>query len=198
RPETMLGDVAVAVHPQDERYPRLVGKHAILPLVGRRIPIIADEYSDPEEGTRAVKITPAHDLNHLAVGRRHDLPLVSVLNAEAHLKLAGNEAFLRDVPNSAKLDATLAYDGFDRFVARKEIVRRLEASGLLAKTEAHAHTVPHGDRSAVVIEPFLTDQWYVDAKTLAQPAVAAARAGRTVFVPRNWEATYFNWMENIQ
>jgi valyl-tRNA synthetase len=198
RPETMLGDVAVAVHPQDERYRSLVGKHVILPLVGRRIPIIADEYSDPEKGTGAVKITPAHDFNDFEVGRRHDLPLVSILNAEAHLKLAGNDAFLRDVPNSAELDATLAYDGVDRFVARKDIVRRLEASGLLAKTEAHAHTVPHGDRSAVVIEPFLTDQWYVDAKTLAQPAIAAVRAGRTVFVPRNWEATYFNWMENIQ
>src|SRR5207237_6277130 len=114
------------------------------------------------------------------------------------LNLAGNEAFLRDVPRSAELDATLTYHGLDRFVARKEIVRRLEASDQLAKTEAHAHTVPHGDRSAVVIEPFLTDQWYVDAKTLAQPAIAAVRAGRTVFVPRNWEATYFNWMENIQ
>ncbi|TMJ70937.1 MAG: valine--tRNA ligase [Alphaproteobacteria bacterium] len=198
RPETMLGDVAVAVHPEDERYRQLVGKHAILPLVGRRIAIIADEYSDPEKGTGAVKITPAHDFNDFEVGRRHQLPLVNILDAEAHLNLAGNEAFLRDVPRSAELDATLTYHGLDRFVARKEIVRRLEASDQLAKTEAHAHTVPHGDRSAVVIEPFLTDQWYVDAKTLAQPAIAAVRAGRTVFVPRNWEATYFNWMENIQ
>jgi len=198
RPETMLGDVAVAVHPQDERYRHLLGKHAILPLVGRRILIIADEISDPETGTGAVKITPAHDFSDFEVGRRHDLPLVSVLNAEAHLKLAGNDAFLRDVPHSAELDATLAYDGLDRFAARKEIVRRLEAGGLLAKTEARAHTVPHGDRSAVVIEPFLTDQWYVDAKTLAQPAIAAVRNRRTVFVPRNWESTYFNWMENIQ
>ena len=198
RPETMLGDVAVAVHPEDERYRQLVGKHAILPLVGRRIAIIADEYSDPEKGTGAVKITPPHDFNDFEVGRRHQLPLVNILDAEAHLNLAGNEAFLRDVPRSAELDATLTYHGLDRFAARKEIVRRLEASDQLAKTEAHAHTVPHGDRSAVVIEPFLTDQWYVDAKTLAQPAIAAVRAGRTVFVPRNWEATYFNWMENIQ
>jgi valyl-tRNA synthetase len=198
RPETMLGDVAVAVHPEDERYRHLVGRHAILPLVGRRIPIIADEYSDPEKGTGAVKITPAHDFNDFEVGRRHDLPLVDVLDAEAHLKLAGNEAFLRAVPPSAELEQTLAYDGRDRFVVRKDIVRRLEAAGLLAKTESHTHMVPHGDRSAVVIEPFLTDQWYVDAKTLAQPAIAAVRAGRTVFVPRNWEATYFNWMENIQ
>jgi valyl-tRNA synthetase len=198
RPETMLGDVAVAVHPDDERYRRLVGKRAVLPLVGRRIPIIADEYSDPEKGTGAVKITPAHDFNDFEVGRRHDLPLVDVLDAEAHLKLAGNEAFLRDVPPSAELEQTLAYHGLDRFVVRKDIVRRLEIAGLLAKAEPHTHVVPHGDRSAVVIEPFLTDQWYVDAKTLAAPAIAAVRAGRTVFVPRNWEATYFNWMENIQ
>src|SRR5437588_8057244 len=198
RPETMLGDTAVAAHPDDERYRHLIGRHAVLPLVGRRIAIIADEYSDPEKGTGAVKITPAHDFNDFEVGRRHQLPLVNILDAEAHLNLAGNEAFLRDVPRSAELDATLTYHGLDRFAARKEIVRRLEASDQLAKTEAHAHTVPHGDRSAVVIEPFLTDQWYVDAKTLAQPAIAAVRAGRTVFVPRNWEATYFNWMENIQ
>jgi valyl-tRNA synthetase len=198
RPETMLGDVAVAVHPDDERYRHLVGKRAVLPLVGRRIPIIADEYSDPEKGTGAVKITPAHDFNDFEVGHRHDLPLVDVLDAEAHLKLAGNEAFLRDVPPSTELDQTLAYHGLDRFVVRKDIVRRLEAAGLLAKTEPHTHMVPHGDRSAVVIEPFLTDQWYVDAKTLAAPAIAAVRTGRTVFVPRNWEATYFNWMENIQ
>jgi valyl-tRNA synthetase len=198
RPETMLGDVAVAVHPDDERYRHLVGRRAVLPLVGRRIPIIADEYSDPEKGTGAVKITPAHDFNDFEVGRRHDLPLVNVLDAQAHLKLAGNEAFLRDVPTSPELDQTLAYEGLDRFVARKQIVQRLEAGALLGKVEPHTHTVPHGDRSAVVIEPFLTDQWYVDAKTLATPAIAAVRGARTAFVPRNWEATYFNWMENIQ
>src|SRR6266481_3084472 len=198
RPETMLGDTGVAVHPDDPKWKHLVGKHAILPLVGRRIPIIADEYSHPEKGTGAVKITPAHDFNDFEVGRRHQLPLVNVLDPEAHLNLVGNEAFLHNVPDSADLDATLAYHGHDRFVVRKDVLRRLEASGLLAKTEAHVHTVPHGDRWAVVIEPFLTDQWYVDAKTLAQPAMTAVRAGRTVFVPRNWEATYFNWMENIQ
>jgi valyl-tRNA synthetase len=170
----------------------------ILPLVGRRIPIVADEYSDPEKGSGAVKITPAHDFNDFEVGRRHDLPLVNVLDAAAHLNLAGNEAFLREVPASAELDQTLSYHGRDRFAVRKEIVQRLEAAGMLAKAEPHTHAVPHGDRSAVVIEPFLTDQWYVDAKTLAAPAIAAVRSGRTVFVPRNWEATYFNWMENIQ
>src|SRR5262249_545949 len=173
RPETMLGDVAVAVHPDDERYKHLVGSDAILPLVGRRIPIIADEYSDPEKGTGAVKITPAHDFNDFEVGRRHDLPLVNVLAAAAHLNVAGKEAFLRDVPASEELDQTLAYHGRDRFAVRKEIVRRLEAAGLLAKAEPHTHAVPHGDRSAVVIEPFLTDQWYVDAKTLAAPAIHA-------------------------
>jgi len=199
RPETMLGDTAVAVHPEDKRYRRLIGKHAILPLVGRRIPIIADAYSDPEKGTGAVKITPAHDFNDFEVGRRHDLPLVNVLDREANLNLEGNDAFLEGLdPLSPELNETLQLHGIDRFVARKQIVARMEALGLLAKIEPHTHMVPHGDRSDVVIEPYLTDQWYVDAKTLAQPAIAAVRAGRTVFVPRNWEKTYFDWMENIQ
>jgi valyl-tRNA synthetase len=198
RPETMLGDVAVAVHPGDERYRHLVDRHAILPLAGRRIPIIADEYSDPEKGTGAVKITPAHDFNDFEVGRRHDLLLVNVLDVEAKLNLADNEAFLRDLPRTAELEETLAYHGRDRFVVRKDIVRRLEARGLLAKAEPHIHMVPHGDRSGTVIEPFLTDQWYVNAKALAVRAIDAVREGRTVFVPKNWEKTYFDWMENIQ
>ncbi|HEY7247358.1 MAG TPA: valine--tRNA ligase [Xanthobacteraceae bacterium] len=198
RPETMLGDTAVAVHPDDERYRHLVGRNVTLPLVGRRIPIVADEYSDPEKGTGAVKITPAHDFNDFEVGKRHNLPLVNVLDMEGRLNLRANEAFLRDVPSSAELDLTLAYHGLDRFAAREKIIARMDAAGLLAKTEQHIHTVPHGDRSGVVIEPYLTDQWYVDARALAQPALAAVRDGRTVFVPRNWEATYFNWMENIQ
>jgi len=198
RPETMLGDTAVAVHPEDDRYKHLVGLRAVLPLVGRRIPIIADEYSDPEKGTGAVKITPAHDFNDFEVGRRHHLPLVNVFDVEAKLNLRSNEAFLRDVSPSGELENTLGYHGLDRFAARKEIIARMEVAGLLAKTEQHIHTVPHGDRSGAIIEPYLTDQWYVDAGTLAQPALAAVREGRTVFVPRNWEATYFNWMENIQ
>ena len=135
RPETMLGDTAVAVHPDDKRYKHLVGKNAILPLVGRRIPIVADEYSDPEKGTGAVKITPAHDFNDFEVGRRHDLPQVSVLDVEAKLDLEGNEAFLRDLPRSTELEETLAYHGLDRFVVRKEIVARMEAAGLVAKIE---------------------------------------------------------------
>src|SRR4029078_1501137 len=134
RPETMLGDTAVAVHPDDQRYKHLVGKNVVLPLVGRRIPIIADEYSDPEKGTGAVKITPAHDFNSFVVGMRHDLALVNVLDVEANLNLAGNEAFVRDVPRSAELDETLAYHGLERFVARKQIVSRLEDAELVAKS----------------------------------------------------------------
>jgi valyl-tRNA synthetase len=198
RPETMLGDSAVAVHPRNERLKHLIGKTAILPLVGRRIPIVGDDYADPEKGTGAVKITPAHDFNDFEVGRRHNLPLVNVLSVDAALNLRDNEAFRAGVPASAELEATLGLHGVDRFVARKRIVERLEAEGLLDKVEPHTHMVPHGDRSGVVIEPFLTDQWYVDAKTLAQPAIEAVREGKTVFVPKNWEKTYFDWMENIQ
>ncbi len=198
RPETMLGDTAVAVHPDNERLRHLIGKTAILPLVGRRIPIIGDDYADPEKGTGAVKITPAHDFNDFEVGRRHHLPMVNVLDKEASLDLDGNSAFLEDVPASPELDETLTLHGADRFVARRRIVERLEAAGLMVKVEPHTHTVPHGDRSGVVIEPFLTDQWYVNAKALAVRAIAAVREGDTVFVPKNWEKTYFEWMENIQ
>jgi valyl-tRNA synthetase len=198
RPETMLGDTAVAVHPKDERYRHLVNRSVILPLVGRRIPIIADEYSDPEKGTGAVKITPAHDFNDFEVGRRHLLPPVNVLDIEGRLNLENNEAFLHGAKVTEGLNETLALHGIDRFVARKQIVDRMEAAGLLAKVEPHTHVVPHGDRSGVVIEPYLTDQWYVDAKTLAKPAIEAVRERRTVFVPEHWDTTYFNWMENIQ
>jgi valyl-tRNA synthetase len=198
RPETMLGDVAVAVHPDNERLRHLIGKTAILPLVGRRIPIIADTYADPEKGTGAVKITPAHDFNDFEVGKRHNLPLINVLDVEGHLDLKANAAFLESVPPSAELDETLALHGFDRFAARKKIVERLEGTSLLDKIEPTTHVVPHGDRSGAVLEPFLTDQWYVDAKTLAQPAIKAVRERKTVFVPAQWEATFFNWMDNIQ
>jgi valyl-tRNA synthetase len=198
RPETMLGDVAVAVHPENERLKHLIGRTAVLPLVGRRIPIVGDDYADPEKGTGAVKITPAHDFNDFEVGRRHDLPLINVLDAEGRLDLRDNAGFLHGVPPSSELDETLSLHGLDRFAARKRIVEHLEARGLLDKIEPTVHTVPHGDRSGVVVEPFLTDQWYVDAKTLAEPAIEAVRAGKTVFVPTQWEATFFNWMENIQ
>jgi len=198
RPETMLGDTAVAVHPEDERYKALIGKNVILPLVGRRIPIVGDEYSDPEKGSGAVKITPAHDFNDFEVGKRHGLAQINVLTIEARLHLNDNADFLAGLPSSAELDETLKLDGLDRFAARKAIVARLEETGLLAKIEPHSHVVPHGDRSNVVIEPFLTDQWYVNAKELAKPAIAAVREGKTTFIPKNWEKTYFEWMENIQ
>ncbi len=197
RPETMLGDTAVAVHPDDERYTQLVGKHVILPLVGRRIPIVADEYSDPEKGSGAVKVTPAHDFNDFEVGRRHNLPQINVFNQEAGLALVGNEDYLRGLPEGSSQLAEELH-GVDRHVARKQIVARLEDFGFLERIEPNTHMVPHGDRSGAVIEPYLTDQWYVDAKTLAQPAIAAVRSGTTTFVPKNWEKTYFEWMENIQ
>jgi valyl-tRNA synthetase len=194
----MLGDSAVAVHPDDERYRHLVGRNVVLPLVGRRIPIVADEYSDPEKGTGAVKITPAHDFNDFEVGRRHQLPLINVLDVEGRLDLEHNQAFLAGGKETAGLGETLLLHGIDRFVAREQIVERMQQLGLVDKIEPHTNMVPHGDRSGVVIEPYLTDQWYVDANKLAQPAIAAVRDGRTTFVPKSWEATYFNWMDNIQ
>jgi valyl-tRNA synthetase len=198
RPETMLGDAAVAVHPANPRLKHLIGKTAILPLVGRRIPIVGDDYADPEKGTGAVKITPAHDFNDFEVGKRHHLPLINVLDTEGRLDLDGNIEFLEDVPASRELDETLALHGTDRFVARRKIVDRLEAAAFLVRIEPHTHMVPHGDRSGAVIEPFLTDQWYVNAKALAVEAMAAVQDGRTQFVPKNWEKTYFDWMENIE
>ena len=182
RPETMLGDTAVAVHPEDERYRDLVGAHVILPLVGRRIPIVADEYADPEQGSGAVKITPAHDFNDFEVGRRHDLEMINIFDAHACL----NDR----VPEP--------YRGLSREEARERIVADLEAQGLLERIEDITHIVPYGDRSGVVIEPWLTDQWFVDAARLAGPAIEAVESGRIKFVPRNWENTYFEWMRNIQ
>ncbi len=199
RPETMLGDTGVAVHPDDARYADIVGKHVILPLVGRRIPIVADEYPDPEAGTGAVKMTPAHDFNDFEVGARTGLRAVNVMTRDGHITLKDNADFLEAVPPSDMLTRTLDdYDGGERFAVRKAIVARMEEDGLLDKVEDHEHMVPHGDRGGVPIEPYLTDQWYVDAKTLAQPAIASVREGRTKFVPKNWEKTYFEWMENIQ
>ena len=204
RPETMLGDTGVAVHPDDERYKHLHGKKVRLPLVGRLIPIVADEYSDPEKGTGAVKITPAHDFNDFEVGKRHGLPLINVLDAEACMELRGNTAFLAGLPavglpDWAQFDETVSdLDKRPREIARKIVVEMIEKHGFLDKIEPHTHMVPHGDRSGVVLEPWLTDQWYVDAKVLAEPALAAVRQGKTKFVPENWEKTYFQWLENIQ
>ncbi|MCC0001774.1 MAG: valine--tRNA ligase [Methylobacteriaceae bacterium] len=199
RPETMLGDSGVAVHPDDERYTDLVGMRVRLPLVGRLIPIVADDYSDPEKGTGAVKITPAHDFNDFEVGKRHDLKQINILDPEARISIQDNVAFLEDAPESAELTETLAaLHGLPREAARKAVVEMMEAKGLVEKIDPHVLQVPTGDRSNVVIEPFLTDQWYVDAKTLAQPALAAVRSGDTSFVPKNWEKTYFEWLDNIQ
>ena len=198
RPETMLGDTAVAVHPDDERYKALVGKNVTLPLVGRKISIIADEYSDPEKGSGAVKITPAHDFHDFEVGKRHDLAQINILTVEAKITLNDPAFAVAGYSASELEEAKRLFEGQDRFVARKAIVALLEEKGLIEKIEPHGLAVPHGDRSNVVIEPFLTDQWYVNAVELAKPAIAAVREGKTAFVPKNWETTYFNWMENIQ
>jgi len=183
RPETMLGDVAVAVHPDDERYKDLVGRHARLPLAGRLIPIIADEYSDPEKGTGAVKITPGHDFNDFEVGKRHKLPLINILTREAQLN--------DEVP--------AAYRGLDRFEARKRVAADLEELGLIEKTEDIVHAVPHDEKTkTVVLEPYLTEQWYLNVEPLAAKAIDAVEKGRTRIVPEQWENVYFNWMRNIQ
>jgi len=182
RPETMLGDTGVAVHPDDERYKHLIGRHAVLPLVGRRIPIVADDYADPAAGSGAVKITPAHDFNDFQVGRRHGLALVNIFDKDAKLNEAAPEA----------------YRGLDRFVAREKIVADMQARGLVEKIEPHTLMVPHGDRSDAIVEPWLSDQWYCDAATLAKAAISAVESGRTVFVPKSWENTFFEWMRNIQ
>ena len=199
RPETMLGDTGVAVHPDDPRYGSLVGKHVILPLVGRRIPIVADHYPDPEAGTGAVKMTPAHDFNDFDVGKRTGLAAINIMTSEAAISLKDNDDFLEGLGRTDGLNATIdAVEGMDRFVAREIVVSMMEEQGLLERTEAHTHMVPHGDRGGVPIEPFLTDQWYVNAAELAKPAIESVREGRTAFVPKSWEKTYFDWMENIQ
>src|SRR5476651_2276370 len=182
RPETMLGDTAIAVHPDDPKWKHLVGKHAVLPLVGRRIPIVADEYSDPEKGSGAVKITPAHDFNDFEVGRRHKLEMIQIFDKFARI----ND------------NAPEKYRGLDRFEARKKIVAELDEMGLVDKIEPHTHAVPYGDRGGVPVEPFLTEQWYADAKKLAQAPIAAARDGRVKFVPERGRDEFFRWMENIQ
>ena len=189
RPETMLGDTGVAVHPDDERYAGLVGKFVELPIVGRRVPIIADEYANPEKGSGAVKITPAHDFNDFEVGKRAGHTPLNILNATAHI-VDGAEAEAAGIPAD--------YRGLDRFDARKKVVEAFEALELLQEIENLKIEQPFGDRSNVVIEPWMTDQWYVDAKTMAQPAIAAVKDGKTRFVPENWEKTYYNWMDNIQ
>jgi valyl-tRNA synthetase len=182
RPETMLGDAAVAVHPEDERYQDLIGQEIELPLTGRTIPVIADDYVDPEFGTGCVKITPAHDFNDYAMGQRHNLELLNILTIDACI----ND------------NAPVAYQGLDRFDARKRIVADLEAQELLEKIEPHKMMIPRGDRSHAVVEPYLTDQWYVKIQPLAEPAIKAVEDGHIRFVPDNWSKTYFEWMRNIE
>jgi valyl-tRNA synthetase len=198
RPETMLGDTAVAVHPDHPVLGALIGRQAVLPLVGRRIPIIGDTYADPEKGTGAVKITPAHDFNDFAVGQRHGLPMPSVLDRQARVTVAEIADDLAAVDGVADPVFVRGLEGQDRFVARKGIVAELERLGLLGKVEAHTHQVPHGDRGGVPIEPLLTTQWYCNAEVLAKPAIEAVEAGKTQFVPKQWENTFFAWMRDIQ
>ena len=182
RPETMLGDSAVAVHPEDERYKKLIGQDVVLPLVDRKMPVIADEYVDPEFGTGCVKITPAHDFNDYEIGKRHDLPQYNIFDDDASINDTAPEA----------------YRGLDRFEARKKIVEDLDALGLIDKVEDYETKIPRGDRSSAVIEPYLTEQWYVDIKPLAKVAIEAVETGKIKFVPENWSKTYYEWMYNIQ
>ena len=198
RPETMLGDTGVAVHPEDPRYLDYIGKEIILPLVGRSIPIVVDEYADPETGSGAVKITPAHDFNDFQIGKRCNLRTINIMDSKANLMLAGNEMFLEAVPESDDLTEVLSLDGMSREDARNKVIEMMEARGLLDGIDQHPNKVPHGDRSKVVIEPYLTDQWFVDAETLAKPAIEAVQSGETKFVPSNWDKTYYQWMNNIE
>lgn len=186
RPETMLGDTGVAVHPKDDRYAGLVGKEVVLPITGRRIPIVADEYADPTKGSGAVKITPAHDFNDFQVGKRAGLPSLNIMDSLARI-------IADEVPQ-----IPAEFVGMDRFVARKAIVAIAEENGWLKEIEKTKHMVPHGDRSGAVIEPWLTDQWWVDAHTMAQPALKAVHEGETVFEPKSYEKVYFEWLNNIE
>jgi valyl-tRNA synthetase len=198
RPETMLGDTAIAVHPDHLVLGALIGKRAILPLVGRLIPIVGDDYADPEKGTGAVKITPAHDFNDFEVGRRHDLPMPSILDKQARVTVAEIADMLSAVHGIADPAFVRGLDGQDRFAARKAIVAELERLELLDKVEPHTHQVPHGDRGGVPVEPLLTTQWYCNAAVLAKPAIDAVETGKIVFVPKQWENTFFAWMRGIQ
>lgn len=199
RPETLLGDSAVAVHPEDPRYQNLIGGFVELPLVGRLIPIIGDEYCDPEFGTGCVKITPAHDFNDYEVGKRHQLPLINIFDKNAAV-LSKAQAFHIDGSKDLQTDPDLPerYAGLDRFVARRQIVADLEQLGLLEAREPHALKIPKGDRSGTIIEPWLTDQWYVATQTLAAKAMAVVEQGQIQFVPKQYENMYFSWMRDIQ
>ncbi len=199
RPETMLGDTGVAVNPEDPRYKDLIGKEIILPIVGRRIPIVGDEHADMEKGTGCVKITPAHDFNDYEVGKRHQLPMINILTFDANIRDAA-EVFNSngEASNAYGTEIPAKYQGMERFAARKAIVAEFEELGLLQEIKDHDLTVPYGDRGGVVIEPMLTDQWYVRAGILAKPAVEAVENGDIQFVPKQYENMYFSWMRDIQ
>jgi valyl-tRNA synthetase len=199
RPETMLGDTGVAVNPEDPRYKDLIGKDIILPLVNRRIAIVADEHADMEKGTGAVKVTPAHDFNDYEVGQRCGLPMINIFTINADVRDIP-QVFNTDGSVNSEIEASIPekYQGMERFAARKAIVADFEAAGLLDEIKDHELTVPYGDRGGVVIEPLLTDQWYVDAKTLAKPAIEAVETGKVKFVPKSYENMYFSWMRDIQ
>tara|TARA_Y100001936_G_scaffold89857_1_gene88470 strand:- start:2817 stop:5312 length:2496 start_codon:yes stop_codon:yes gene_type:complete len=182
RPETMFGDTAIAVHPNDKRFTELIGKEVIIPIIGRSIKIIIDEYADPEQGSGAVKITPAHDFNDFEVGKRNNLEMLSIFDVDGKL----NE------------NVAIEWQGLDRFEARSKLLKALQAEGFLEKEERYTNSVPHGDRSDVVVEPYLTEQWYVDAKKLSKPALDSVKSGDMKFIPSNWSKTYFEWLENIQ
>ncbi|EOX1763654.1 valine--tRNA ligase [Vibrio cholerae] len=199
RPETMLGDTGVAVNPEDPRYKELIGKEIILPIVGRRIPIVGDEHADMEKGTGCVKITPAHDFNDYEVGKRHNLPMINIFTFDANIRDAA-EVFNSngEASNAYDTEIPAKYQGMERFAARKAIVAKFEELGLLQEIKDHDLTVPYGDRGGVVIEPMLTDQWYVRAGILARPAVEAVENGDIQFVPKQYENMYFSWMRDIQ
>ena len=181
RPETILGDSAVAVNPNDKRYKNFIGKEIIVPVVGRKVPIIADEYVDMEFGTGCLKITPAHDFNDYELGKKHDLEEINILDLSARIKCGMKE-----------------FNNLDRFAARKKILEELSETGHLSKEENHKLLIPRGDRSHAIIEPMMTDQWYVKIKPLAEEAINCVKDEKIKFVPKNWEKTYFEWMNNIQ
>ncbi|MDR9484883.1 MAG: valine--tRNA ligase [Sediminimonas sp.] len=198
RPETMLGDTGVAVHPDDARYTHLIGKHAILPLVGRRLRIVADDYADPEKGTGAVKMTPAHDFNDWAVGKRTGLRAINVMNTKAAIALRDNADFAEGCPDDDIARCIEALDGSDRYEARDWIIQTAEAEGWLDGIDADRHMVPHGDRSKVAIEPYLTDQWFVDTSKVVQPAIDAVHNGDVTIMPDQDRKVYLHWLENIE
>lgn len=199
RPETMLGDTGVAVNPEDPRYKNLIGKEIILPIINRRIPIVGDEHADMEKGTGCVKITPAHDFNDYEVGKRHQLTMINMMDLDGNVR---HEAEVFDTNGNPCTDYSSeipeAYRGMERFAARKAIVAEFEQLGLLVEVKPHDLTVPYGDRGGVVIEPMLTDQWYVRTAPLAKDAIKAVEDGRIQFVPRQYENMYFSWMRDIQ